>query len=251
MWQFFLIQLFYRNEDEGFKYLFVIFLLFAGKALQAQSQQLVDQHNLWLNYVGNHRLSKQFSLHTFYSLRRNDFIAQPQQSLLRLGLNYHLPNSHLIFATGYDWLLTYPYGKQPIARSSHEHRIYQRLMLKSQYNRFVFKHRFLFEQRFLTTASIFRLRTRYRFDIICPITDSTLSDKTWFVAFFNELFINHGRHTNNHIFNQNWAYLGIGYKYNKYFNVGLGYMNQYLSKSNGYQIEQNHTVSLTVGCRFR
>ena len=231
---------------------FIVFIaLVTFTFSQAQDQQLVDQRNVWLNYMGNHQLSKKFSLHTFYALRRSDFITESQQSLLRLGLNYHLPNSHLIFSTGYDWLLTYPYGKQPIAKRSNEHRIYQRFMLKSQWNRFIFKHRFLFEQRFLIASSIFRLRIRYRFDILCPIITNVLSDKTWFLAFFNELFINHGRHTNNRVFNQNWAYLGIGYKYSKQFSLGIGYMNQYLSKSNGYQIEQNHTISLTVGYSFK
>ena len=59
-------------------------------------------------------VDNQFSVHTFYSTRRSDFVKNWQQSLLRLGINYKL-NDKLILTPGYDWAINFPYGKQPIA----------------------------------------------------------------------------------------------------------------------------------------
>jgi hypothetical protein len=44
----------------------------------------------WYTYFGTFKLSNKLGLHTEYQFRRANVITDWQQSLLRLGLNYHL-----------------------------------------------------------------------------------------------------------------------------------------------------------------
>lgn len=55
------------------------------------AQKNIDaQNNGWYMYFGNHKLTNKLSLHTEYQWRRSGFINKRQQSLARLGLDYHL-----------------------------------------------------------------------------------------------------------------------------------------------------------------
>lgn len=61
----------------------------------------------WFNYFGNIKLSEKFSIHSEYQWRRNNLITNWRQSLLRVGVNYHL-NPRVLFRAGYAWVETYP-----------------------------------------------------------------------------------------------------------------------------------------------
>lgn len=220
--------------------------------LNLSAQKQVDnQLNSWWTYSGNHEIADKFSVHTLYSWRRNDFVKHWQQSLLRLGINYHI-DKRFIFTGGYDYVVTFPYGKQPIAKETTEQRIFEQLILKNKIGRVYFLHRYKLEQRFigLGNAQKFRNRIRYRLVFTIPLNNKELTDKTFFTYGYDELFIGFGNGVSRN-FNQNWVSLGFGYKLNKNIAVKLGYKNQYLPKSDGIRVENNHTFEVVIGYSFK
>jgi hypothetical protein len=213
----------------------------------SQTNIVANQFNSWWTYSGNHKISDKWSIHTLYSHRRNNFVNYLQQSLIRVGLNYHVDKS-LVLTGGGDWVITYPYGEQPIGKTTTTYRIFEQLVLKNKINRFYFKHRYKIEQQHTDLGNKYKTshRFRYRLGINIPITKKEMGNNTLFVAFFDEFFLNFGKNANGYNFNQNWSYFGIGYKFNK-ASVQLGYMNQYLPKSDGIRTENNHTLSVSIG----
>jgi len=228
------------------KKLLILFFLFIGGAAYAQ-RQVDHQFNSWWTYVGNHKISEKFSVHTLYSFRRNEFLINWQQSLTRVGLTYKIaPN--LAFTLGGDWVITFPYGKQPIDQKTTENRIFGQFVLKNNVNRLIINHRFrVVQQSIHLPNQILKLgRLRYRFELELPITNSTLAPQTLFVSASNEMFVNFGSNVEVPILNQNRAFLGLGYKFNSKSALVLGYMNQYIIKSDDVHIESNNTLSAVV-----
>jgi len=223
----------------------VVFLIcHSGFSVFAQ-KQVDNQFNSWWTYAGDHKIANKFSVHTFYSFRRNEFVKNWQQSLLRLGLNYHL-NDKLILTPGYDWVVNFPYGEQPLPKQITEQRIFEQLIVKYKVGRISFIHRFKFEQRFVDLRKDYILlqRFRYKLAVNIPINKNSMGDNTLFLSASNELFISYGKGTINNYFDQNRGYIGIGYKFDKVKTISLGYMNQYLLKKDNIHVENNHTLML-------
>lgn len=102
----------------------VVLFFFSLITLCSRSQKnIANQQHAWLVYFGNHRISDRWGLHTEYQWRRADDFQHWQQSLLRLGVDYCAKNG-VQYTAGYAWIRSYPYGDQPIAHSSNEHRIW-------------------------------------------------------------------------------------------------------------------------------
>lgn len=235
------------------KLVFAIFLSFAF--LMQGSAQEVSQSNAWYMYFGNHKLNDKWSLHTEYQFRRSGLIADWQQSLARIGLDYHV-NKSTMLTGGYGWIVSFPYGELPSPTFSNEHRIWQQLILKQSSGMFNFQHRYRLEQRFLENASLntsgeretdgyrFRQRARYRFLATYPLTKSDEGETRLFVAAYEEVFLGFGEGIGVNILDQNRLYFGLGYKINSQSNIQAGYLNHRVFKSDGIGRENNHTLNI-------
>lgn len=228
------------------KKIYLFLLLFLGVAIGAEAQQ-ANQFTSWWGYSGTHRLSDKVSFSTLYSWRRTDFVKNWQQSLLRLGLNYHY-NDKLVLTAGYDWVETYPYGEQPIAKQTREQRSFQVITVKNNIDRVKLKHRYRLEQRY--SNGNFLNRFRYRFTTSFPLNKPTEDQIGWSFVVFDEAFIHLGKVNEGRYFNQNWLYGGISAKLQNGLSLKLGYMNQYLVKGDGMRVENNHTLQVGVGYNF-
>jgi hypothetical protein len=112
------------------------------------------------------------------------------------------------------------------------------------------------EQRFIEKATLspegekvvdgfkFRQRARYRFLVTVPITKKTLEDNTLFFAAYDEPFLGFGKGIATNFLDQNRLYFALGWRFDKDFNVQLGYLNQRVMKSDGVRIENNNTMQL-------
>ncbi len=237
------------------KFLLII-LLFVNLNSFAQ-KEFSNQQHVWITYLGNHNLTKKIGLHTEYQWRREDWFQNWQQSLLRIGIDYNI-NPNLSFTAGYGWIVTFPYGEQPILHQLNEHRIWQQLNLKSkiELSKKVIdvQHRYRLEQRFLETYSInsvdaivrgetiFRHRDRYRAMFLIPITKKTMQDKTLFLNVNDEIFLGFGKGIGKNVLDQNRFNIAVGWRFTSNFNVQFGYLNQYVIKADGVKIERNHTL---------
>jgi hypothetical protein len=202
----------------------------------------LNTHNRigWYNYFGSYNISKKFGLHSEYQWRRNQLILEGQQSLLRIGLNYHL-NPRVLFRLGYAWVETYPYGEYAIngmARDFTEHRFFEMVQLAHKEGIMDLSHRFMLEQRFVgryssdkqTWEDLFPLshRFRYMLRIQVPLNDRELKNKTAYVAAYNEVFIGFGKNVQANVFDQNRLGIVLGYQWSKNLRLEGGYLHQTL-----------------------
>lgn len=242
-----------------------IYLLFLGIYSYAQNNRLSNHNQIgWYNYFGTFKLSDKLGLHTEYQWRRDNFITDRQQSLLRVGLNYHL-NPRVLFRAGYAWIETYPYGEIPIngmGRDFTEHRIFQMVQLSHRENRIDFSHRFMLEQRFVGRYSSsvvakedeFPLlhRIRYLFRMQMPLGSKEMADNTAYAAIYDEVFIGFGKNVNANVFDQNRVGILLGYRFNKNIWVETGYLSQILQlgrQVNGQNVFQ-YNNGIIVNANF-
>lgn len=226
--------------------------------ISAQNQRsTADQQHAWLMYFGNHAINPKLGLHLEGQIRRADGIQSPQQLLLRTGINYQLlPQS---FASlGYCWVKTYPYGSFPSKSIFPENRIWEQFQNKNQLGKVEWISRFRLEQRWVQGPvqgvdgswapgnAVFsnRFRSLQRFSI--PLKGTKIEDHSWYISCYDELLVQFGRNIGLNIFDQNRAYLAIGTKIPKVGRLEFGYLNQLIIKSNGIQVENNHTLQLGI-----
>jgi hypothetical protein len=101
-----------------------------------------------------------------------------------------------------------------------------------------FQHRFMLEQRFVgrySSAAVskedqFPLlhRARYMIRLQVPLKGNQITDKTPYLALYDEVFIGFGSNVNANVFDQNRLGLLAGYRFNKFFRIEGGYINQIL-----------------------
>lgn len=247
----------------------IIFLGVYQLGLGQNNRLNTNNHIGWYNYFGTFKVSEKIGVHTEYQWRRNNYIADWQQSVLRVGLNYNF-NPRVLFRVGYAWIETFPYGDIPLnglGRDFTEHRIFQMVQLSHKEGIVDFSHRFMLEQRFVgryssaieTTEDEFPFlnRMRYMVRLQIPLTGKEIKDKTPYVAFYDEIFIGFGKNVNANVFDQNRIGVLLGYRYNQNFRVEAGYLNQTLQygrqingqnvfqSNNGFVINTNLNFDLT------
>ncbi|PVY38324.1 uncharacterized protein DUF2490 [Pontibacter virosus] len=216
----------------------------------AQSDRVYDQNaNGWYMYFGDHRFTDKWGIHTEAQLRRNHIIKDPQQLLLRTGINYDLTPAAM-FTLGYGYIETHPYGDYPAADKFPEQRIYQQLQVKGSLGRLGLNHRYRLEQRWVKQPGAedytFLNRARYMVKALLPLAGNTLEVKEPFLAVYDEVFVGFGKHVKHNIFDQNRAYIALGYKLSNTTSFELGYLNQFIQKANGVVFESNHTLQVSI-----
>src|SRR5690349_8237775 len=93
----------------------IIVIAFAvASASLAHAQRVIDRNtHLWSTYLGDHRLSERWSIHTEAHVRRANTGADPQQLLFRPAINYHL-HPDVLVSLGYSYYYNHRYGAYPI-----------------------------------------------------------------------------------------------------------------------------------------
>lgn len=239
-----------------FALLFSFILVYSQGQTQSSIRDVKPQNHAWMMFFGNHALSEKWSIHSEVQIRRADGFQSPQQLLLRTGINYHLtPTS---FATlGYCWVNTHPYGTFPSKSIFPENRSWEQFQNKNQLGKVEWISRFRLEQRWINLPSfssstqswtagdpVFsnRFRTLQRFSI--PFKGTKIEDHSWYLSMYDECFIQFGKNIGLNVFDQNRAYIAVGTKIPKVGRLEFGYLNQFIIKSNGIQVENNHTLQI-------
>ncbi len=239
------------------RYFLLVFLATGiTQGLLAQNNRINTSEAIgWYNYFGTLKLSDKFSLHTEYQWRRADVIANWQQGLLRLGVNYHV-NPRVLLRVGYGHIETYAYGEIPLnglGRNFTEHRLFQMVQLLHKEGRVDFSHRFMLEQRFVGRYSSanavredefpFLNRLRYMVRLQVPFKGTQVQPGVPYAAVYDELFVGFGKNVNANVFDQNRLGILLGYGFNKTVRVEAGYLNQVLQfgrQINGRNVFQNN-----------
>lgn len=227
------------------KYLYFIALISLFTiSTYAQNTRISDKNNIgWLAYNGTIRLNKYWGLHTELQLRRDELISNPQQTLLRTGLNYTL-NNKLSFRVGYALAETFNYGGIPLnnlGKQFTEHRTYQMANLSDKNGIFELSHRFMLEQRWIGRYTsealtkedefIYLNRMRYMFRTNIPLRGRVIADKTPYLSVYDEIMIGFGKNVNENVFDQNRIAVLLGYRFSPKLRVEGGFLNQSLQFS--------------------
>ncbi len=223
-------------------------LLFLMFALFGYGQK-ASQFNSWIYYYGKHKIGDKVKAQTMYCYCRNDFVKYWQQSLLRTGLHYDL-HKYVELGAGYDWIILFPYGEQPVKQKRIEHRVFEHLVIKHSIAEFNISHTYRIEQRFFPARR--SQRARYQFTVKYPLMKKEGGLTGMDLRLSNEVLLNIGKSNNGQYFGQNRFWLSLNFPFTNGLSVSPGYMNQYIVKGSG-QVENNHTLMMGVvyGFDFR
>lgn len=185
----------------------------------------------WLIYLGNKKINNKINWHNEAQYRNYNAIGDLEQLLLRTGIGYNFTENNNNVLLGYGYILSQNYIPGSDDKVDiNEHRIFQQFITKQSIGIVKVQHRYRFEQRFIEDN--FRLRFRYFLALNIPLNNKEMSDGTYYLSSYNEIFIN----DDGNRFDRNRLYGGLGYKLNKYVRFELGYMNQFLANGSRDQV---------------
>lgn len=228
--------------------------------LSAQSRDIFESgnnRNAWTCLFHQYALNSKWSVHSEFQWRRNQGFSEPQQELLRFGLNYHLPGAIMLTA-GYGFIHTYPYGVFPSSAEFPEHRIWQQIQFRNTYRKSQWINRLRLEQRWINLPvinasqeyesgpAVFSNRIRILNRYSRPIFSNEFKNYAFYITAYDEMMVQFGSHVKHNIFDQNRLSAGVGYQIPILGRIEISYLLQSLFKSNGTQIEQNHTLVLAI-----
>jgi hypothetical protein len=232
----------------------LLLLMGSFAPIQAQSiRKTTNNNHGWFMYFGDHKFSKKWGLHLETQVRRHDVVSDWQQLLLRPGINYHFSDN--AFATvGYCYVHTWPYGEFASKSEFPENRWWEQIQYKTQTGRIEWVNRLRLEQRFVHNPvaqddgtfaagdAVYSNRMRWLNRVSIPFKGDKIADKSLYITAYDEVLVSFGKNVQNNLFDQNRAYIALGYRLPKVGRLELGYMNQLLLKSDGVRLENNHTL---------
>ena len=254
------------------KILIILGLSTSTFVLIAQVSQSFVNQNAWVNSTVTWNISTKWAIHQEIQWRRNDYLNKPQQTLLRGGLTRDF-GSGLSGTTGYGYICTSAYGTLPSKSAFAEHRIWQQLQQKNTHSKFEFTTRLRLEQRWVDSPAAIKINNvqfqpnefiyshRARFmekvNIALYSKEAAFKDHCLYLSLMDEYFASFGTNVTTNIFDQNRAFIGIGYVIPRIGRLEVGYLSQTINKGyfsledNGVsrilnKREVNHTLSISL-----
>lgn len=207
-------------------------LLLAPLALSTPAQAQVDEDELgaWYMFFFSGKFGNgPFGFQGDVQYRNWDLGGDLEQLLIRGGATWNPEGSNALFTLGYASITSGAYGDSSATR--HENRVYQEALLPQKLGERVFlRHRLRYEQRWVEDQD-FRTRFRYALFADIPLNGTDLKEGAWYLAFYNELFINGERDIGDgrevELFDRNRTYGAVGYSLSDTLRLQGGYMWQY------------------------
>ena len=206
-------------------------VLFLISSLSVNAQNLPDEDQLgaWYMYFFQKKFGdSRIGIQGDYQFRFWNAGSDLEQVLLRTGITFRPKSDDILFTFGYGNITTGQFGDSGATTS--ESRIYQEALFSQRLgSRFLLTHRFRFEQRWVENQD-FRTRYRYNIFVNIPLNNTQLQRGTFYIALYNELFINGQRDIGDdrmvQFFDRNRTYLGMGYNLRDNLRMQLGWMKQ-------------------------
>ncbi len=209
----------------------LLLLLFSSCLAQTKYREHTNNTNAWLMYFGNHKFSPVLGWHAEVQVRRHDVVREWQQLLLRTGLDIY--TKQVRFTIGYAFIETYPYGEFAVANAFPEHRIWQQALVSQAVGNIRLSHRYRLEQRMIGNTSTgefrhgrYENRFRYMIKGTMPLKGNTLEAGEFFLAAYDEVFINFGKEVRYNLFDQNRLYAALGFHLGKIGKLECGVLYQ-------------------------
>lgn len=215
--------------------------------------QTVNQNSGWLFLLNNTKISEKWGTYVDVQVRTSDNWQDVRNFLFRPGVTYYA-NSKNEFTAGYLLNQTFLHLIGSADNMLTEHRIWEQYVYKQKLSTISISHRFRLEQRFIERIGnddLFSQRLRYFVRFIFPLQKNkkTFNDG-FYAALQNELFFNlqNKEQLNNKLFDQNRAYLALGYRASKKLDLEIGYLNQAVKGLNNNTV--NNVTQLAIYTKF-
>lgn len=222
------------------KNLLILLLLCSVTTISlAQNTRIKDNNSIgWYALNGVVKLNDRWSVNGEFQWRRVKVISDPQQTVYKAGINYKV-SPGLSLRAGVALAETYNYGDYPLnnlGKQFTEHRTFQAATLSNKLGLADVSHRFMLEQRWVgryTNAAlsseddyVYTNRMRYMFRLQIPLKGREITDKTPYVAVYDEAFIGFGKNVNENVFDQNRIGVLLGYRFSPKVRIEGGYLSQ-------------------------
>lgn len=229
--------------------------LHAGAPMAAAQPWITRQQDaLWAGAFVDQPVTARTALWFDGSWRRMDFGAEPQQLLVRPGVQVTLAPGVRV-AAGYAWIATQPYGSLPIATPTREHRTWQQLTVAHRAGVFSVSHRYRLEQRWTHPLLIvsgtdardagpttYQNRLRYMPRAQANLGSVAIGGRPVIGYVWDELLMPLGGPAQTFTIGQNRASAGVGVPLSATARVEIGYMNLYNAFAPRRANEINHTL---------
>jgi len=226
----------------------ILFMFTSAGAALAHAGELAEDTGAWLQIVGEGGLQA-----VDPSLEKGRIWLEGQsrfdgnwghwyQGMVRSAVGYSLSERATIWA-GYTWLPTQNIGKPYIAQQD----IWPafRYILPTDIGTFTF--RTMWETNFLRGDQV-RERPRQMIKFMHPFEfEPRLSFIAWDEAFYRVNTTTWGGKSG---FDQNRAFSGLGWSFNKNLRAELGYLNQYLDDANHRDAKMHHLGMASLFVNF-
>lgn len=238
----------------GFLIFFLIFLsglICAPHITQAQQQSQIppNSYGQWFMYFGDNKISRNFGIHSELQLRNYWLRETTEQTLARIGLNWYI-DPNIMVTGGYGYIYTTPSRRYVEGSTTREHRIWQQLILRHRTPAVSIEHRYRLEQRYIENlgsgAIVWDHRIRYRLQILLHLETISPKLRPFFLAAYNELFVNPDRKISGQYFDRNRMYGALGYRVSPKLNLQLGYLNQVIGRADAQLPEFNHNLQVGI-----
>lgn len=228
---------------------FIIAQLLNVRPAQAQHQEFSG----WGAYFHTQKFSKHWGALFDAQFRSADDWKYLKNPLIRPAVSYYF-NPNQFASVGY--LFTGTYNHAPAGNTfRREQRTWEQFIHNHKLNTSIaVQHRFRLEQRYVDQLqdkdAYFAQRFRYFVRGVVPLKKVNTFSKGAFVGLQNEVFANvqNRDKVNGSVFDQNRAYVSLGYRLSKQMDVEAGYLNQFIN-----QVEQNtmnHVLQVALYTRF-
>ena len=210
--------------------LLCVALTFAMSSAKLQANQ-VDENQLgawYMLFFGKDFSYSSFGFQGDIQHRTWNGSNDLEQLLLRGGVTYSPEDSAIKYTVGLANITSGQFG--PSKKTLTENRVYQEALISQNVGRQTFlRHRIRLEQRWVSGQD-FRTRMRYALFANIPLNRPSLSNGAWYLALYNEIFINGerdiGSGRNVDFFDRNRFYAALGYQFSDAGQVQAGYMQQ-------------------------
>ncbi len=188
-----------------------------------------DQLGGWYMYFFSHQQADSpWGFQGDIQYRNWDLAGDLEQLLIRGGVTWKPESADVKFTLGYANITSGEFGSSD--KTDTEHRAYEEALFPQRLGSRVFlTHRFRYEQRWVDDQD-FRTRFRYALFANIALNGTSLSAGAWYLAFYNELFVNGERDIGDdqrvEYFDRNRLYGAVGHSLRDNVRVQLGYMYQ-------------------------
>lgn len=239
-----------------FKGILTTSLLFICTLTFAQSVKKIvrEDRQIWTAFFNQTRFTEKWGTWTDINLRTKDnFVNSWSVGMARLGVTYYFSDK-VKLTGGYAYINHFP-AQGHTRISQPEHRPWQQLQWHEKYNGLSTMQWIRLEQRFrrkiknnseLNEGYNFNYKLRYNFMAMIPFKGPKVEPHSFFLALNDEVHINFGREIIYNYFDQNRAFMGIGYQFSSQGNLQFGYLNVFQQTGAGHVFNNIHALRFFV-----